>query len=112
MQSVAVRILVQRELERIAFHSGTYWDLKASLSTSADARFDAQLVSVGGKRVAAGRDFDESTGKLKTDADVLLIGEEQAQQLRDRIQQQPWTIASVETPTVVQRQAAGSPPVL
>ncbi len=47
VQSVAVRVLVQRELERLAFRSGTYWDLKAELETSQHACFAAQLVSVG-----------------------------------------------------------------
>jgi len=96
VQSVAVRILVQRELERIAFHSGTYWDLKATLEAKAEARFEAQLWTVGGKRVATGKDFDEATGKLKTDADVLLLDEAQSQELRDRLLKTPWQVAKIE----------------
>ena len=66
VQSVAVRLLVLRERERRAFVSGQYWDLKALLNKRPDQpthRFEAWLVAVGGKRVATGRDFDETTGQ-------------------------------------------------
>jgi DNA topoisomerase-1 len=96
VQSVAVRLLVLRELERLAFRSGTYWDLKAVLQTPADATFEAQLASVSGKRVATGKDFDEATGKLKPDADVVLLNEDQARQLRDRIAAGQWRVTNVE----------------
>ena len=67
VQSAAVRLLVLRERERRAFMSGSYWDLKAQLNKRPDSaahRFEATLVSVNGTRVATGRDFDESTGKI------------------------------------------------
>lgn len=96
VQSVAVRILVRRELERIAFHSGTYWDLKATLEAKAEARFEAQLWTVGGKRVATGKDFDESTGQLKAGSDVLLLNEAQSQELRERLLKTPWQVAKIE----------------
>lgn len=96
VQSVSVRILVQRELERIAFHSGTYWDLKATLETTEKANFNAQLWTVGGKRVATGKDFDESTGNLKPDTDVLLLNEAQSRELHDRLLKTPWQVAKVE----------------
>ncbi|QDT99180.1 type I DNA topoisomerase [Gimesia aquarii] len=96
VQSVAVRILVQRELERLAFRSGTYWDLKALLKTSDGAEFESMLSAVGGKKVASGKDFDESTGKLKADADVLLLNEQQADELLERVKKSDWTVTSVE----------------
>jgi DNA topoisomerase-1 len=96
VQSVAVGIMVQRELERLAFHSGSYWDLKAELKTPEEKKFDAQLVSVGGKKLATGKDFDESTGKLKAGVDVLLLQEEQAIALKNRIVDIPWKITNVE----------------
>lgn len=96
VQSVAVRILVQRELERLAFKSGTYWDLKAQLKTEAGAEFESMLSTVGGKKVASGKDFDESTGKLKEGADVLLLNEQQAGELLDRVQKSDWKVTSVE----------------
>ncbi len=96
VQSVAVRLLVQRELERIAFHSGTYWDLKATLTTPDGASFEAVLAILGGKRLASGKDFDEATGRLKPEADVLLLQEEQARQLRERLQQERWTVTEID----------------
>ncbi|MEX1095642.1 MAG: type I DNA topoisomerase [Planctomycetales bacterium] len=102
VQSVAVRVLVQRELERLAFRSGTYWDLKAQLATDS-ASFEAQLATLNGKRIASGRDFDEHTGRLKPDADVLLLKEEEARQLVERLRGGPWTVASVEERRQVRR---------
>ena len=96
VQSVAVRLLVQRELERLAFHSGSYWDLKAGLKTPQEAEFEAALLSVGGKRVATGKDFDESTGGLKENADVLLLGEDEARELAERIRKADWTVTRLE----------------
>ncbi len=63
VQSVAVRLVVVRERERRAFRSGTWWDLVAQLA-HLDAQFEAKLLSVGGKRIATGRDFDKTTGRL------------------------------------------------
>jgi DNA topoisomerase-1 len=99
VQSVAVRLIVIRELERRAFRAGTFWDLKASLETSRDAgmaQFEAQLYALNGKRIATGRDFDESTGRIKADADVLLIDERTAQSLRDRLQSVAWKVTNLE----------------
>jgi len=96
VQSVAVRVLVQREKERMAFRSGTYWDLKAELATGKNAEFGAQLYSVDSKRVATGKDFDESTGKLKPDADVLLLNEQGASDLRERLLKAEWRVSSLE----------------
>jgi len=96
VQSVAVRVLVRRELERIAFHSGSYWDLKATLNTSPAGQFDAQLWTLGGKKIAAGKDFDEATGKLKTDVDVLLLDEKESLDLKDRLLKTDWNVAKIE----------------
>ena len=97
VQSVAVRMLVERERERARFVKASYWDLKAQLETNDGAGFEAMLATVDGKRVAAGRDFDENTGKLKPEADVVLLGEEQANELRSRIEGTDWSVASVES---------------
>ena len=96
VQSVAVRVLVERELERLVFKSGTYWDLKAELDTESKARFSAQLVTVDGKKVATGKDFDEHTGKIKEGADVVLLSEEQARQLQDKLKSTDWTVDKIE----------------
>lgn len=102
VQSVAVRVLVLRELERLAFRKGTYWDLKTTLVNSGGASFEATLLTVDGKKVASGKDFDEATGKLKPDADVMLLDQATAEALRERLAgasagASPWTVASVES---------------
>ena len=97
VQSVAVRVLVQREMERLAFHSGTYWDLKAQLANDKKVAFDAQLYTVDGKRIASGKDFDEATGKLKEGSKVLLLEEKQAKELHQKISKAPWVVSSVES---------------
>lgn len=103
VQSVAVRLLVTRELERLAFKKGTYWDLKAQLETGNQAKFTADLSTVGGRKVAAGKDFDEHTGRLKPDADVLLLDEATARNLQERLQKGAWTVASLEQRQQVRR---------
>lgn len=77
VQSVAVRLLVNREIERMKFRSGRFWDIKARLTADSGVPFEALLQSLGGRRIASGRDFDEQTGRLKAGADVLLLSEEQ-----------------------------------
>ncbi|MFN8442740.1 MAG: type I DNA topoisomerase [Caldilineaceae bacterium] len=99
VQSVAVRLLVLRERERRAFRSGTYWDLKAQLNKRPDQpshRFEATLISVGGQRVASGRDFDESTGKLAADSNVLLLNQTQAEALAARLNQGKWIVVELD----------------
>jgi len=96
VQSVAVRLLVRRELERLAFHSGRYWDGRAEVETPDHGRFEVQLFTVGGKRVATSRDFDESTGKVKEGVDVLLLGADAARQLHDRVVGTDWRVTSIE----------------
>jgi DNA topoisomerase-1 len=102
VQSVAVRLLVQRERERRAFRSAVYWDLKALLAR-AGVPFSALLVGVGGKRVATGKDFDESTGKLRGSRDVVLLGEEEARSLRERLREAEWRVTDTEEKPVVRR---------
>ncbi len=106
VQSVAVRILVQRELERMAFKSGTYWDLEADIKTGSGEEFKAQLVTVGGKRVASGKDFDENTGKIKAGLDVLLLDENLAKDLVTRLKDVPWRVGNIEEKTQSRRPPA------
>ncbi|MBD2088462.1 type I DNA topoisomerase [Microcoleus sp. FACHB-1515] len=95
VQSVAVRLLVTRERERRAFRKGSYWDLKAEL-TKDKTPFEARLVSVGNTRVATGADFDENTGQIIAGRQVLLLNEEEARSLHDRLSDRPWTVANLE----------------
>ncbi|MEM6452752.1 MAG: type I DNA topoisomerase [Cyanobacteria bacterium P01_D01_bin.105] len=95
VQSVSVRLLVERERARRAFRRGSYWDLKAALLKS-KSPFDAKLVSVGGTRVANGSDFDESTGQVKTGRNVLLLNEQEARTLQMRLESSAWTVSKIE----------------
>jgi DNA topoisomerase I len=100
VQSVAVRLLVLREQERLRFRAGRYWDLSASLVTPAAAAFTAQLTHLGAVRVASGRDFDESTGRLRAGLadgrDVVLLDEQRAQALADALRRGTWRVAQVD----------------
>lgn len=95
VQSVATRLIVDRERERLAFRTGSYWDLKADLAHGR-GEFEADLLSLGGKRLAVGKDFDEQTGKIAADRDVLLLGEVEARALVERLAEAPWRVSSVE----------------
>ncbi|MEZ4820362.1 MAG: DNA topoisomerase [Bdellovibrionota bacterium] len=64
VQSAGLRMLVERERERIRFIKAQYWDLKAILSKDA-TDFEAKLIAVDANRIASGKDFDPHTGKLK-----------------------------------------------
>lgn len=102
VQSVAVRLVVQRERERRAFHRGTYWDLKALLSHN-KGEFEAQLMSVAGKKLATGKDFDETTGQIAKNRDVLLLNENQAEELVKKITGKTWTVSDIEEKPTTRR---------
>ena len=99
VQSVAVRLLVLREKERMLFVPATYWDLKASLEKNG-VRFDAVLTHYGGVRIATGKDFDDNTGRLKEGLtpgkDVLLLNEQQARDLAAQLPTGTWAVAGVD----------------
>src|SRR5215831_2691026 len=94
VQSVAVRLIVDREEERLAFRAASYWDLEAHLS--GDGReFSATLIRLGEARVATGKDFDEK-GVL-TGNNVRLLSEADAHTLVDRLKTRlPWSVTAVE----------------
>ncbi len=93
VQSPSVRLVVQRERERMAFVAAGYWDLEAAFPT--EPAFTAALASVAGARVAGGRDFD-STGRPTRD-DVAVLGETAARDLAGRLEGRPFAVTSVET---------------
>lgn len=95
VQSVAVRLIVQRERERMAFRSATYFDLEASLKTNQGETFTAALVSVNDRKIPSGKDFDPATGRLKDDR-LLLLDESTASALRNRLQKANFRVVSVE----------------
>jgi len=95
VQSVAVRLLVERERQRRAFHSASYWDLKAKLSQKGN-EFDADLHLLGGRRLATGADFDSTTGALLPERDVIQLDETAAVALAERLEKETFRVESVE----------------
>ena len=104
VQSVATRLVVDRERERIAFRSASYWDLEADFATAKHGTerlpddptmFTATLQSVDGKRVAQGRDFT-STGELRDAGQVLHLDGESAGALAGRLRNASFSVSSVE----------------
>ncbi|MDX6328552.1 MAG: topoisomerase [Streptomycetaceae bacterium] len=102
VQSVATRLVVERERERIAFRSAEYWDLTGTFATgrTGDATdpgvFAARLTGVDGRRIAQGRDFG-STGRLKESATVLHLDEAAARTLAAALQDSDFSVRSVES---------------
>src|SRR6188768_424615 len=84
VQSVAVRMIVERERERMAFKSATWWDLIGKFAKTNDQQLDAELVSVDGKKIPSGSNFDPATGKLKN-PDMMLLDGPAAEALAERV---------------------------
>ena len=93
VQSVATRLIVERERERMAFISSKWWDLTAQC----EAGFNARLLSLDGKRVAATNDFDANGGlKEKSAANILLLDEAGANELVQSLTGKSLTVKSTE----------------
>ncbi|MEC8160489.1 MAG: type I DNA topoisomerase [Planctomycetota bacterium] len=105
VQSVAVRLIVQREWERRAFRSATYWDLMAKFSTSDGQSFDATLVSVDGRKIPSGKDFDSATGQIK-DPGFMLMDETGAQQLLQKLKTGAFAVTKMQVKPYTQKPAA------
>lgn len=97
VQSVATRVIVERERERMAFVSASYWDLVARLDTKKDEpshEFEARLTAVDGKRVAQGRDFNDR-GELK-DSSVTVLGKQDVEEIAANLTGATVTVDAVE----------------
>jgi DNA topoisomerase-1 len=101
VQSVATRLVVDRERERMRFVAAAYWDI---LGTFEPGTFEARLSSLDGKRVAQGRDFAE-TG-VPTSAGVLVLDEDAARSLADALAGRPFTVEKVDEKPYTRRPAA------
>ena len=95
VQSVAVRMIVEREKQRMAFRAATWWDLIGRFVADGGKEFEANLVSVGGRKVPTGKDFDSATGRIK-DGDLLLLDEASARELAGHLTNGQFRITSVE----------------
>jgi len=101
VQSVATRLVVQRERERIAFVSAEYWDIAASFDPGS---FDARLVTVDGRRVALGRDF-ASDATLREET-LVRLDEEGARGLAARLEGAAFSVRTSEEKPYRRRPAA------
>jgi DNA topoisomerase-1 len=102
VQSVAVRIVVERERERMAFVTAGYWSIEGSFAPTEDLEktFGATLFSVDEKKVATGRDFD-SEGK--PNKEVLILDQEAATNLAGGLQESEFEVRSVESKPYTRR---------
>jgi DNA topoisomerase-1 len=100
VQSVATRIVVERERERMAFRTAEYWDVEATFALAtptqeaAPSTFTATLVALDDIRIATGRDFDPATGRAG--GDVLHLDEAGARGLAARLDGRPFEVRRVE----------------
>ena len=106
VQSVAVRLISEREGQRLQFKKSNYWGLYAK--TQKDGKeFESRLWTYDGKRIATGRDFDSDTGELLKDkkADILWLDEKKAQEIKDEVLKMDWVVKSVEEKPISRKPA-------
>ncbi|MDT5040640.1 MAG: topoisomerase [Actinoplanes sp.] len=101
VQSVATRIVVERERQRMAFRTAEYWDINALLAVRNAGKegpqtFAATLIALDGDRIASGRDFEPTTGQVKPGAGVVHLDGEGARGLAARLDDRPFTVTRVE----------------
>lgn len=106
VQSVATRLVVERERERMAFVAADYWDVTGTFAVAdnAEPTFSARLTSVDGRRVATGRDFLDN-GQLRA-ADVAHLDEARATSLVTGLADASFSVASLETKPYTRKPAA------
>ncbi|MGH8869206.1 MAG: type I DNA topoisomerase [Actinomycetes bacterium] len=105
VQSVATRLVVERERERIAFRSAEYWDVEGTFAQSGtEDTFTARLVGLDGRRIATGRDF-ASDGRLRG-ADVAHLDEPAARGLASRLESAEFAVRRVEEKPYSRKPAA------
>lgn len=120
VQSVAVRIVVERERERMQFVAAEYWSVEATLAAAgfaggnaAGGTFEASVTELDGKRIATGKDFNDkgelAKGKQKNSASLILLDETSARQLSDSLQDQQ---AKVSDMTVKPYSRRPAPPFI
>ncbi len=96
VQSVVVRMLVDRERERLSFVSGNYSDISATYLAADGTPFEADLLSVSGQNVAGGDDLSPKTGQLKAGSKALLLDKKSAQKLLEEISKEKAIVGKVE----------------
>ncbi len=95
VQSVSTRLIVNRERARMRFVSAGYWDIDAKLNAQ-QTTLSARMIELGGSRLAIGKDFEETTGKLKKPDSVRLLDEKSAGALADRLRTSQFKVGDVK----------------
>lgn len=108
VQSVGLRLLVERERERQKFVKASYWSLKAQLEYE-KKEFEARLVQYQDQKIAIGKDFDETTGKPKKPNEILVLDEKTAQKISSEVSASKWQVSDVEERSLTSRP---SPPFI
>ncbi|MBL7542246.1 MAG: type I DNA topoisomerase [Bdellovibrionaceae bacterium] len=102
VQSVAVRLIVERELDRIKFKKAEYWGIKSDLLKS-NIQFESRLQETQGRRIAIGKDFDGNTGLLIGEKNIFLLTEKDSERIVNEIKAKPWVVQEVEEKPVTRR---------
>ncbi|MFC7529483.1 type I DNA topoisomerase [Actinoplanes sp. GCM10030250] len=100
VQSVATRIVVERERQRMAFRSAEYWDILAQLAVQGQIdgprNFQATLIALDGDRIATGKDFEPTTGQLRPGSNAVQLDGDGARGLAARLENRPFKVTRVE----------------
>lgn len=102
VQSVAVRLVVEREKERIRFKKSNYYGVLAELDKDGTS-FDSKIFSYKGQRVATGKDFDGTTGDLTAGKDLIVLDEKKAKQIISETRGKKWLVDEVEEKPITRR---------
>lgn len=105
VQSVAARLIVERERARMAFRRAGYADILATFRAT-KGMFNARLVTVGGAKVADAREFDPATGLLAATSTARLLSHEDAVALAAELEGRPFEVANIESKQFAERPAA------
>ncbi|MDY0244358.1 MAG: type I DNA topoisomerase, partial [Sphaerochaeta sp.] len=103
VQSVGLRLTVDRERLRIAFSQSTYFDAKAKLLSLSKQAFEAKLTAYAGQAIANGKDFDSTTGEYKGKKNTLLLAEEQAKAIVKELSSAAFVVEDVQKKPFVTR---------
>lgn len=102
VQSVAVRLVVEREKERIRFKKSAYFGVAATLEKSSQA-FESKIQSYKGRRIATGKDFDGLTGQLMAGKDLTVLDQKAADQILTDVKGKSWIVTDVEEKPITRR---------
>ena len=95
VQSVAVKLIVEKEKDRIKFKKSNYYGLTAILDKAGE-NFESRLLSLGQKRIASGKDFDGTTGQLNSGKDLIILDQTSTSELVDKLKSANFKVIEVE----------------